>query len=87
VPGQYSTGGKARLGRITKRGDAYLRNLLVYGARSVLHTAAAHRDRISRWALELQGRCGYHRTLVAIANKNARIAWALLARGEALRCE
>jgi len=87
VPGQYSTGGKARLGRITKRGDAYLRNLLVYGARSVLHTAAAHRDRISRWALELQGRCGYHRTLVAIANKNARIAWALLAKGEQLRPE
>lgn len=87
VPGQYSTGGRARLGRITKRGDAYLRNLLVYGARSVLHTAAGHRDRISRWALELQARCGYHRTLVAIANKNARIAWALLARGEALRPE
>jgi transposase len=87
VPGQYSTGGRTRLGRIAKRGDAYLRNLLVYGARSVLHTASAHRDRLSRWALELQGRCGYHRTLVAIANKNARIAWALLAWGEALRPE
>jgi len=85
VPGQYSTGGRARLGRITKRGDAYLRNLLVQGARSVLHTAGAHRDRLSRWALELQGRCGYYRTLVAIANKNARIAWALLARNETLR--
>ena len=85
VPGQYSTGGKQRLGRITKRGDAYLRNLLVQGARSVLQTAAAHGDRVSRWALELQGRCGYYQTLVAIANKNARIAWALLARGEALR--
>lgn len=85
VPGQYSTGGRARLGRITKRGDAYLRNLLVQGARSVLHTAGAHRDRVSRWALELQGRCGYYRTLVAIANKNARIAWALLARNDTLR--
>lgn len=85
VPGQYSTGGKARLGRITKRGDAYLRNLLVQGARSVLHTAAAHRDRVSRWALELQQRCGYYQTLVAIANKNARIAWALLARNDTLR--
>jgi transposase len=85
VPGQYSTGGKTRLGRITKRGDAYLRNLLVQGARSVLHTAAAHGDRVSRWALELQGRGGYYQTLVAIANKNARIAWALLARGEELR--
>jgi len=84
VPGQYSTGGKARLGHISKRGDAYLRNLLVQGARSVLQTAAAHPDRLSRWALELQERRGYYRTLVAIANKNARIAWALLAKNEQL---
>lgn len=85
VPGQYSTGGKARLGHISKRGDAYLRNLLVQGARSVLHTAGAHQDRMSRWALSLQARRGYYRTLVAIANKNARIAWALLARDQELR--
>ncbi len=85
VPGQYSTGGKSRLGHISKRGDAYLRNLLVQGARSVLQTAPAHQDRLSRWALELQQRRGYYRTLVAIANKNARIAWALLAKGESLR--
>src|SRR3970040_2376055 len=85
VPGQYSTGGKTRLGHISKRGDAYLRNLLVQGARSVLQTAAAHQDRMSRWALELQQRRGYYRTLVAIANKNARIAWALLAKGDTLR--
>jgi transposase len=85
VPGQYSTGGKPRLGHISKRGDAYLRNLLVQGARSVLHTASAHRDPVSRWALELQPRRGYYRTLVAIANKNARIAWALLAKNETLR--
>ena len=85
VPGQYSTGGKPRLGHISKRGDAYLRNLLVQGARSVLHTAVAHGDRVSRWALELQPRRGYYRTLVAIANKNARIAWALLAKNETLR--
>ena len=85
VPGQYSTGGKSRLGHISKRGDAYLRNLLVQGARSVLQTAPAHADRLSRWALELQSRRGYYRTLVAIANKNARIAWALLARGEELK--
>jgi transposase len=85
VPGQYSTGGKTRLGHISKRGDAYLRNLLVQGARSVLQTAAGHQDRLSRWALELQQRRGYYRALVAIANKNARIAWALLARGQTLR--
>ena len=85
VPGQYSTGGKMRLGHISKRGDAYLRNLLVQGARSVLQSAASHQDRLSRWALELLPRRGYYRTLVAIANKNARIAWALLAKNETLR--
>jgi transposase len=85
VPGQYSTGGRTRLGHISKRGDAYLRNLLVQGARSVLQTASQHPDRLSRWALELRARRGYYRTLVAIANKNARIAWALLARDQTLR--
>ena len=85
VPAQHSTGGKSRLGHISKRGDAYLRNLFVQGARSVLQVAGAHQDRISRWALELQQRRGYYRALVAIANKNARIAWALLAKRENLR--
>ena len=84
VPAQHSTGGKSRLGHISKRGDAYLRNLFVQGARSVLQVAGAHQDRISRWALELQQRRGYYRALVAIANKNARIAWALLAKRESL---
>jgi transposase len=85
VPSQYSTGGKSRLGHISKRGDAYLRNLLVQGARSVLQSAPMHQDRISRWALALQERRGYFRALVAIANKNARVAWALLAREVPLR--
>ncbi len=85
TPSQYSTGGKPRLGHISKRGDAYLRNLLVQGARSVLQSAAMHQDRMSRWILELLPRRGYYRTLVAIANKNARIAWALLAKNETLR--
>jgi transposase len=87
TPSQYSTGGKPRLGHISKRGDAYLRNLLVQGARSVLNSAGMHQDRMSRWILELQPRRGYYRTLVlvAIANKNARIAWALLAKNETMR--
>jgi transposase len=85
VPRQYSSGGRTRLGHISKCGDPYLRYLLVQGARSVLQTAPAHQDRISRWALELQQRRGYHRTLVAIAAKNARIAWALLSRNQSLR--
>jgi len=82
VPRQFSTGGKSRLGHISKHGDPYLRGLLFQGARAVLHSAAAHQDRFSRWVLELQARRGYYRTLVAIANKNARIAWALLSRNE-----
>jgi len=85
TPRQHSSGGKTRLGHITKRGDAYLRTLLVLGARSVLQTAARHSDALSRWVLSVQGRRGYHRALVAIAAKNARIAWALLSRNQTLR--
>jgi transposase len=85
TPRQHSSGGKTRLGHITKYGDSYLRCLLVQGARSVLHTAGRHADRMSRWAQSLESRRGYHRALVAIAAKNARIAWALLNRNEVLR--
>jgi len=85
VPSQFSTGGRSRLGHISKQGDSYLRGLLFQGARSVLHSAAGHQDRMSRWALALRERRGYNRTLVAIANKNARIAWALLSKNEELR--
>jgi transposase len=85
TPRQHSSGGKSRLGHITRRGDAYLRCLLVQGARSVLHTAMRHSDRMSRWVLSVQARRGYHKTLVAIAAKNARIAWALLSKGQELR--
>jgi transposase len=82
VPRQHSSGGKARLGRITKAGDAYLRTLLVMGARAVLAAAPRKNDRISRWALALEQRRGYFRAVVAIAAKNARLAWAMLAKGE-----
>ncbi len=85
VPRQWSTGGKPRLGHITKRGDPYLRTLLIMGARSVLQRAPQRSDRLSRWALAVKARRGYHRACVAIAAKNARIIWALLARGETLR--
>lgn len=83
VPGQYSSGGKARLGRITKSGDSYLRSLLVLGARSILHAAKDKSDSVSRWAVALAERRGYWRAVVAIAAKNARMAWAVLRRGEA----
>jgi len=83
VPRQHSTGGKVRLGRITRQGDPYLRTLLVLGARAVLRTAARRTDRLGRWALSIRERRGYHRACVAIAAKHARIIWALLAKGEA----
>ena len=80
VPRQWSTGGKARLGRITKRGDAYLRTLLILGARAALQMAARRDDRLSRWARAIKARCGYHKAVVALAAKNARIVWAILTR-------
>ncbi|WP_218512055.1 IS110 family transposase [Variovorax sp. dw_308] len=82
VPGQYSSGGKARLGHITKAGDPYIRSLLVLGARAVLNSAANKTDVVSRWAAALAERRGYWRAIVAIAAKNARMAWAVLSRGE-----
>jgi transposase len=85
TPRQHSSGGRSRLGHITGRGDAYLRCLLVQGARSVLLTAMRHSDRLSRWVVSLQARRGYHKALVAIAAKNARIAWALLSKNQTLR--
>ena len=82
VPKQNSSGGKRRLGRITKQGNDYLRTLLVLGARSAIAAAARHDDRLSRWIVQLQARIGYQKTLVAVANKHARILWAILAKGE-----
>jgi transposase len=85
VPGQYSSGGKTRLGRITKAGDAYIRSLLVMGARSILAGLGDKQDRFSRWARELVARRGYWKAVVAIAAKNARLAWAVLHYGEDFR--
>ena len=85
TPGQYSSGGKARLGRITKAGDHYLRSLLVMGARAILSSLGDKQDRFSRWARSLQERRGYWRAVVAIAAKNARLAWAVLKFGDAFR--
>ena len=87
TPGQYSSGGKARLGRITKAGDNYLRSLLVMGARAVLNSIGDKQDRFSRWARSLQERRGYWRAVIAIAAKNARLAWAVLKYGEDFRLE
>ena len=85
VPGQYSSGGKVKLGKITKAGDRYLRTLLILGARSVLASAVNKTDAISRWASTLTARVGYGKALVAIAAKNARMVWAMLAKGQAFQ--
>jgi transposase len=82
VPRQHSTGGKTRLGHITKSGDNYLRSLLVLGARAVIHRAARHPDRLSQWISDVRARRGYARATVALAAKNARILWVLLTKGD-----
>lgn len=78
VPRQHSTGGKPRLLGISKRGDVYLRTLLVHGARATLRWVGLKTDRRSKWLRGLIDRRGKNKAAVALANKNARIAWALL---------
>ena len=78
VPKQHSTGGKSVLLGISKRGDKYLRSLLVHGARAVVAHAARKTDRLSCWINRLVSRRGKHKAIVALANKLARIGWAIL---------
>jgi len=83
TPREHSSGAVRRLGRISKRGDTYLRTLLIHGGRSALLAASRTKDpdRLRAWAMELQGRSGHNKTAVALANKIARIAWALWRNG------
>ena len=78
VPKQHSSGGKDRLLGISKRGDRYLRSLLVHGARSVIIQAATKDDRLSRWINRIRAERGYNKATVALANKMARIGWAVI---------
>jgi transposase len=80
TPRQHSSGGKDRLLGISKRGDAYLRTLLIHGARAVLKVAGNKEDPRSRWIQNLCGRRNKNIAAVALANKNARIVWALLTK-------
>ena len=82
VPRQYTTGGHIRLGRITKRGDTYLRNCLVHGARSVVAALSDKTDRVSCWVRQLIERRGYLRAVVALAARNARLIWTLMMKQE-----
>ena len=81
VPRQHSSGGKARLGRITKMGNAYLRKLLVVGAHAVLVHQARHDDPLRRWARTLLATKPFKLVAVACANKLARMAFALMRQG------
>lgn len=85
VPRHQGTGGRTVMGGISKRGDQHLRTLLVHGARAVMRVSAGRTDARSRWVNDLVARRGTNRAVVAVANKNARIVWSLLARGEDYR--
>lgn len=81
TPRQNSSGGKDRLLGISKRGDAYLRTILIHGARSVIRTAGQKEDRLSQWINSLMERRHPNVVAVALANKTVRIAWAMLRHG------
>ena len=83
VPRQITTGGKPRLVGITKRGNKYLRKLLVHGARSVMPALAASATPLGGWLRGLLARVHKNAAVVALANKLARIVWVVLRRGEA----
>ena len=82
VPRQHSTGGTPTLLGISKRGDTYLRTLLIHGGRTVVRVADKHDDRRNQWVRKLDKRRGKNISAVAVANKNARIAWAVLSKKE-----
>jgi transposase len=83
TPRQNSSGGKNNLGGITRRGDTYLRTLLIQGAKSVVWTAHKREDPISRWVHQLREKHGWQKAAVALANKNARILWAVMTKEQA----
>jgi transposase len=85
VPRQCSSGGKARLGGLSKRGNRYVRTLLIHGARAVVQRAERRTDTQGRWLCALKHRKGTNVAAVALANKNARVLWALLAHDEVYR--
>jgi transposase len=81
TPRQHSSGGKEKLLGISKRGDKYIRTLLIHGARSALRTAPGKTDRLSRWVMALAQRSHPNVAATALANKMARVAWAMLRHG------
>jgi transposase len=82
TPSQCSSGGKSRLGGITKHGDPYLRMLLVQGAKAAILCSKPRDERVWLWAKQLRERAGWQKAAVALAAKNARILWAMFTRDE-----
>jgi transposase len=82
VPKQYSTGGRSRLGRISKHGNSYIRSLMVGGARAVVQHSDKKETRLSKWIGVIKGKKGYNVAVIALVNKNLRVAWAVLTKGE-----
>ena len=80
VPRQYTTGGKPRLGGIGRRANHYLRRQMIHGARAVISRIKDRNDRQSIWLKGIIERRGFNKAVVALANKTARIAWALLTK-------
>lgn len=78
IPRHSGTGGQNKIGSMSKRGDVYLRQLLIHGARSALRTAKRRADKQSLWSIRVMQRVGFNKAVVAIANKNARIVWKLM---------
>jgi transposase len=85
VPKQHSSGNTIRLLGISKRGDSYTRRLLIHGARSVVKTCESKNDKRNIWIADKKNRLGYNKASVALANKNARIIWAIMTTGECYR--
>jgi transposase len=86
VPRQHSSGNRNLLLGISKRGDRYLRTLLIHGARAALYRIDRRHDRRSQWASRLKLKRGFNVAAVALANKNLPVIWALLTRGDDYRC-
>ncbi len=87
VPKQYSSGNKIRLGGISKRGDRYLRSLLIHGARASLRHVDKKEDRVNQWASSKKATKPMNLAAVALANKNVRMIWAIMSSGESYRYE
>jgi transposase len=84
VPRQYSTGGKPQMLGISKRGNRYVRRLLIHGARSCVTHLDRSRDRLGAWIAQLQLRMHINKVTVALAAKIARIAWVIISRPGAI---